>query len=50
MAGAEGGAGAVGGRPAVTGVEAPDARMRELFGAALPGVEHFARIKLFDLF
>lgn len=41
---AAGGAGAVGGRPASTGVEAPDARMRELFGAALPGAERFARM------
>ena len=37
-----GGAGA--GRSATPGVEAPDARMRELFGAALPGAERFARM------
>ena len=33
-----------GGRPASVGAEAPDARMRELFGAALPGAERFARM------
>ena len=37
-----GGAGA--GRSATPGVEAPNARMRELFGAALPGAERFARM------
>ena len=36
--------GAGAGRSATPGVEAPDARMRELFGAALPGAERFARM------
>lgn len=54
MAGAEGAAAAAGrpdgdgqpaggGRPA-TGLEEPDGPMREFFGAALPGVERFARM------